>query len=287
MAVGGGYGPHTIKYFNGDLFADVEVLELNEAELMNLRWVTLMDWSGIDASVFGTLFERALDPGKREQLGAHYTSREDIEMLVEPVVAAPLRREWHDARARVEGLLKPQKNWKAAKAKANKILLQFIHRIQHVQILDPACGSGNFLYVALQKLKNLEKEIILFAYENGFSMFLPHVSPWQLHAIEVNPYAHELAQMTVWIGFLQWVKSNGFGEPQEPILQKLETFTCGDAILTFEKGVSQPPQVTEGEFTVFDDHGVTVSGRIVSASTAIGTMNIAPCVNTDWNATRQ
>lgn len=96
-----------------------------------------------------------------------------------------------------------------------------------MRVLDPACGSGNFLYVVLQKLKNPEKQVILYAMDRGFSGYLPQVGPWQLHGIEINPYAYELAQMTFWIGWLQWIQSNGFGEPQEPILQELTTAATG------------------------------------------------------------
>lgn len=227
MATGGDFGPHSIKFFNGDLFSDVEVLTLNDDELLKLRDVSKQNWSAIDASIFGTLFERALDPGKREQLGAHYTSREDIETIVEPVVLAPLRREWEATKAQVVKLLASDKN----RNKAQQLIRDFSSRVQNVTVLDPACGSGNFLFVVLQKLKNLEKEVILFAMENGFPALLPLVGPWQLHGIEISPYAHELAQMTVWIGWLQWILANGFGEAQEPILQKLDTFSNRDAIL--------------------------------------------------------
>ena len=89
-------------------------------------------------------------------------------------------------------------------------------------MLDPACGSGNFLYVTLQRLKDLEKEVILFPRDNGLGAFLPLVGPWQLQGIEINPYAYDLAQMTVWIGWLQWVRTNGFGVPSEPILRPLD-----------------------------------------------------------------
>jgi len=231
MAHGGEFGVETVHHFNGQLFSDAEVLTLTAAELDRIHLVTGLDWSAIDPSIFGTLFERALDPAKRSQLGAHYTSRDDIETIVDPVVMAPLRREWDGVRTEVEALLTPDHK-KADRAKADGKIQGFLHRLQHVTVLDPACGSGNFLYVVLQKLKNLEKQVVLYAMDQGFSGTLPQVGPWQLHGIEINPYAYELAQMTVWIGWLQWIQTNGFGEPQEPILQVLDTFTCGDAILT-------------------------------------------------------
>jgi hypothetical protein len=105
-------------------------------------------------------------------------------------------------------------------------------RLQNIKVLDPACGSGNFLYVTLQKLKDLEKKVILYAMDRGLGSFLPLVGPWQLRGIEINTYAFDLAQMTVWIGWLQWIRANGFGVPPEPILRPLErNFQCRDAIL--------------------------------------------------------
>ena len=159
----------------------------------------------------------------------------------------PLRREWAEVRQTVECLLttgqeetgtgappsdsSPAELRKAKRA-AESILHQFLVRLQTVKVLDPACGSGNFLYVTLQKLKDLEKEVILFAMDNGLGAFLPLVGPWQLYGIEINPYAFDLAQMTVWIGWLQWIRVNGFGVPAEPILRPLDrNFQCRDAIL--------------------------------------------------------
>ena len=107
----------------------------------------------------------------------------------------------------------------------------FLHKLTLLRILDPACGSGNFLYVTLQKLKDLEKEVILFANRNGIGPFIPMVGPWQLYGIEMNRYACDLAQMTVWIGYLQWIRFNGFGEKKDPILRRTENFQCKDAIV--------------------------------------------------------
>lgn len=247
MAHGGEFGVETVRHFNGHLFADAEAVTLTGEELDRIHLVTGLDWSAIDPSIFGTLFERALDPAKRSQLGAHYTSRDDIETIVNPVVMAPLLREWDGVREEVDALLAPGHR-KTDAAKADARIQAFLHRLQHVTVLDPACGSGNFLYVVLQKLKNLEKQVILYGMDRGFSGYLPQVGPWQLHGIEINPYAYELAQMTVWIGWLQWIQSNGFGEPQEPILQELKTFTCRDSILAPHPDGS----VTEPEWPAVD-----------------------------------
>lgn len=267
MAHGGFWGVEVIRHFNGNLFTTGPVLTPTREELKEIRKAAKLDWSAIDPSVFGTLFERGMDPDKRSQLGAHYTSREDIETLVEPVVMQPLRREWNEVRRVVENLLATGKKdptdkdrakvpteglqggvLRKARLESDLILRRFWERLGRVHVLDPACGSGNFLYVTLQKLKDLEKEVILWAMSQGFPAFIPHVGPWQLHGIEINPYAFELAQMSVWIGYLQWIRHNGFGEPEDPVLRPMDTFECKDAILD----LSDPENPREPEWPKVD-----------------------------------
>jgi hypothetical protein len=86
----------------------------------------------------------------------------------------------------------------------------------------------------MQNLLNLEKEVIAFARDVGLSGFLPSVGPEQVHGIELDSYVHEVATATVWIGYIQWLRDNGFGTPSEPILKPLETVTQMDAILAHE-----------------------------------------------------
>jgi type II restriction/modification system DNA methylase subunit YeeA len=244
MAQGSDFGLDRIRHFNGDLFADGDVIELTVKEIDAVHEATSLDWSAVDPSIFGTLFERGLDPAKRSQLGAHYTSRADIETLVEPVVMAPLRREWGELRATLEALLRTGRKRpgaavkalskeaaKKARSEVDVLVNRLLHRLASVKVLDPACGSGNFLYVTLQKLKDLEKEVIVWAMDHGFSAYLPRVGPWQLHGIESNRYAFELAQMTVWIGYLQWTRDNGFGWLDDPLLRHMNSFQSRDAIL--------------------------------------------------------
>lgn len=239
MATGGDFGLEPIRHFNGNLFDDRTVLDLTADEVKRIAAAATLDWSAVDPSIFGTLFERGLDPNTRAQLGAHFTCREDIELVVETVVMAPLRREWAETKATVERLLTtgrktapdaakvPAKPLSAAamrkaRGEADSILYQFLTRLRAVKILDPSCGSGNFLYVALLRLKDLEKEVaVTFPSEHGLGSYLPGVSPLQLYGIETNAYAHDLAQMTVWIGWLQWIRVNGFGHPDNPILRPL------------------------------------------------------------------
>ena len=258
MAAGGDFGLDEIRRFNGNLFADAAVLDLTTDEIHLVHAAARYDWSDIDPSIFGTLFERGLDPDKRSQLGAHYTSRADIETIVEPVVMQPLRAEWDEKRAVVESLLatgrkKPAKSppkpltparRRKARRESASILRRFLERLAQVTILDPACGSGNFLYIALQQLKDLEKEIILYSSEKLADAHLPMVGPWQLYGIEINPYAFELAQMTVWIGHLQWTRANGFHITSDPVLRPLDNFHNIDAILD----LSDPDNPREPEW---------------------------------------
>jgi hypothetical protein len=246
MSTGGEFGLETILHFNGNLFDNATVPELTSKEVAQITAAAVLDWSQVEPSIFGTLFERGLDPAKRSQLGAHFTGKEDIDVLVDAVVMQPLRREWNDARQVAETLLatgrkRPGKGevkaptgaaLKKARKEAAIILQRFMTRLQAVRVLDPACGSGNFLYVTLQKLKDLEKEVTLYAMEQVHESFFPMAGPWQLYGIELNLYAHDLAQMTVWIGWLQWLKFNGFGYPDQPILRPMSAnFQCRDAIL--------------------------------------------------------
>jgi len=241
MASGGFFGLDRIPYFNGGIFDSSVAFLLGRDDLEILARVARLDWSSIEPSILGTLFERGLDPGKRAQLGAHYTSREDILLIVEPVLMRPLRRCWQEVRKRArEFAAKWQEadNAGGAKTRARrrleKLLYGFADEIADTTVLDPACGSGNFLYVALRELLNLEKDVIRFATDLGLPMFFPTVKPEQLYGIEINEYAHELAQATIWIGYIQWLRENGFGQPSEPILKALDNIHEMDAILAFD-----------------------------------------------------
>ncbi len=228
MAGGGPNGPDDILRFKGGLFDDSDSIQLTPAEAATLDNLAGYDWANIEPSIFGTLFERILDPDKRSQIGAHYTRRDDIETLLTPVLLAPLGRQWEEVMRKCEGRLwagvvaqdGPAKSKRTTKgtrraltnpglAKASKqrkqfdrALIGFAERLAHVTVLDPACGSGNFLYVALHMLLDLEKEVIAYSSSRGLSL-LPRVSPTQLRGIEVNAYAQQLAQVSIWIGYLQ------------------------------------------------------------------------------------
>jgi hypothetical protein len=207
MATGGYFGVDEIAYFDGRLFEDDTVLELDSDGLDTLARVSQLDWASIEPSVFGTLFERSLDPAKRSQLGAHYTSRDDILLIVEPVLMAPLRRRWETIQQQAQALATRRDAAMGGQRtrldnELRTLLVGFAGELSEVRVLDPACGSGNFLYVALKQLLDLEKEVITTAGDLGIGTFFPSVSPEQLRGIELNDYAHELAQVTVWIGYM-------------------------------------------------------------------------------------
>lgn len=254
MASGGWFGADEILKFNGGLFNDETVEDLDSESLNILAKASALDWASIEPSIFGTLFERSLDPNKRSQIGAHYTSKQDILLIVEPVLMQPLRERWVDVQKEAKALAEQRdaikgstKTAQNARTRATKqletLLMGYMHRIASVQVLDPACGSGNFLYVALRELLDLQKQVISFMGELQLTRPYPTVHPSQLHGIEINAYAYELAQATVWIGYIQWLNENGFGRPPEPILQPLYNFSNMDAILAFdEKGKPVEPQ---------------------------------------------
>ena len=238
MRTGGAFGTDEIPWFNGGLFDETKALPLQESEIGLLLIAADLDWAAVEPSIFGTLFERSLDPDKRAQIGAHYTSTEDILLVIEPVMMRPLRAEWEQVRAKVAGLLNDRRAapTEARKKSVNKAiakaLQEFMSRLESVRVLDPACGSGNFLYVAIQQLLNLEKEVITFGARPDLAVpMLPKVRPTQLRGIEINPYAAELAQVVIWIGYLQWMRDNGFNPPKNPILENLSTIENRDAIL--------------------------------------------------------
>ena len=227
MAGGGMFGADAIPHFNGDLFSAADPMELSAAALQRLGEAAGKNWRNIDPSIFGTLFERALDASKRAQTGAHYTGADDIMLVVDPVVMQPLRREWDAARQEIDGLLADADDSDGAKAR----LEQFRRRLASVTVLDPACGSGNFLYIALRALLDLEKQVIDYAVAQGWDNLTPTVKPDQMLGLEINHYAAELARTALWIGYIQWHQNNGFPYTQEPILTPRNTIRLTDAIL--------------------------------------------------------
>jgi type II restriction/modification system DNA methylase subunit YeeA len=249
---GGLFGAERIEWFNGGLFDGEEVLALLADEIAIVRQVAKLDWSQVEPAIFGTLFERGLDPSKRSQLGAHYTDRASIERLVEPVLMAPLRKEFEEVKVRVSALAAEGKRITArtpADRNPHAVLNGFLDHLRAVRVLDPACGSGNFLYVSLQALKDLEREVILWASLTlGTPMQFPEVGPEAVRGIELNSYAAEMARVVIWIGEIQWMIGNGFAYLRDPILRPLENIECRDAVLD----LSDPSAPSEPEWPAAD-----------------------------------
>lgn len=237
MATGGLIGFEPIDRFNGGLFDSKDALPLAFDDIQTLRALAGLDWSAIEPSIFGTLFERGLDPDKRSQLGAHYTDRAAIVRLVDPVVLAPLRDEWSAQKAAIAALTAKAASAKSAAARtkakneAHTLLQGFLSRLARFRVLDPACGSGNFLLLSLLGLKDLEHRVILEAETLGLPRAFPLVGPECALGIELNPYAAELARVTVWIGEIQWMLNHGFSLSKDPILKTLNTIAQRDAVL--------------------------------------------------------
>ncbi len=240
MATGGLVGFESVAWFNGGLFDDDLALPLEQSEIKATLAAAALDWSEIDPSILGTLFERGLDPDKRSQLGAHYTDRDKIMLIVEPVVMRPWLAEWETAKAEIAASLEKTTATKSAatrtrrRREAELLLSEFLKRLRAFTVLDPACGSGNFLYLALHALKDLEHRVQLEAEALGLEREFPAIGPANVRGIEINPYAAELARVSVWIGEIQWMRRNGFNESRDPILKPLDTIECRDAILTPE-----------------------------------------------------
>ena len=246
MATGGLYGSTEIQHFNGDLFNDSETVELSTVALQRLAEATGKNWQNIEPSIFGTLFERALDASKRAYLGAHYTGADDIMLVVDPVVMAPLRQEWEEARQDMEVFLNDDDD-----TAARSRLEEFQQRLAGLKVLDPACGSGNFLYLALRALLDLEKTAIDFGAAQGWHDLRPTVKPDQMLGLEINHYATELARTSLWIGYIQWHQANGFPYDHSPILTSLDTIRQTDAILDLsDPDNPREPEWPEAEFIV-------------------------------------
>ena len=242
MEMGGEFDLTEIAHFNGGLFDGRRALPLQADELSLLIDVTRHKWALVDPTIFGTLFERFLDPDKRAQIGAHYTDADKIMLIVEPVIARPLRAEWEATREKIAALMEPllaaepgkKRDGAIAAARVKAVALRdaFIERLTGLRILDPACGSGNFLYMALQAVKDIEYKALLECETLGLPPCLPRVGPEILHGIEINPFAAELARTTIWIGDIQWRLRNAITHHPEPILRKLDSIECRDALLT-------------------------------------------------------
>ncbi len=235
--------------FNGGLFDDATALALNDDQFNLLIEAAKSDWRDVEPAIFGTLLERALNPIERHRLGAHYTPRAYVERLVVPTIVEPLRAEWDAVKAAAVTLDRQGKQKEAAAE-----VQRFHRRLCEIRVLDPACGSGNFLYVTLEHLKRLEGEVFnaldrLGHEQAALEMAGFTVDPHQLLGMEVNPRAAAIAELVLWIGYLQWhFRTRGRVTPPEPIIKAFHNIVCRDAVLAWDR--TEP---------VLDDKGKAVT----------------------------
>lgn len=234
----GGFSPYLqqkVLHFNGGLFASVDALPLERDEHKLLLDAAKADWRYVEPAIFGTLLERALDPRERHKLGAHYTPRAYVERLVMPTIIDPLRYEWENAKAAALAFEDAGK-----RPKAIETLQNFQKQLTETRVLDPACGSGNFLYVAMEHMKRLEGEVLQLLDDLGESQTLLEmegstVDPHQFLGIEINPRAASVAEMVLWIGYLQWhFRTHGSIHPPEPVLRDFKNIEHRDALLNYD-----------------------------------------------------
>ena len=224
-----------LKRFNGGLFKEADALPLSEMQLSLLIDAASRDWREVEPAIFGTLLERALDKRQRHKLGAHYTPRAYVERLVVPTIMDPLRSDWRDVQTAAVALAAQDRE-----DEARETVRAFHARLCDIRVLDPACGSGNFLYVALELMKRLEGEVTALLADLGedqgaLSLAGHTVDPHQFLGIELNPWAAAVAELVLWIGYLQWhFRTYGQASPAEPVLRDFRNIENRDAVLTYQ-----------------------------------------------------
>ncbi len=220
-----------LPYINGGLFTRTDALPLDAPELQRLLLATKRDWRHVEPAIFGALLEHALRPQDRRRLGAHYTPRRYVERLVELTIMEPLRRDWRQVLTQIE-LARDGGDTPAAM----RLARDFHDRLCRTTVLDPACGTGNFLYVAMDLLKRLEAEVLETLTDLGATdrLELAVIDPKQFLGLEVNPRAAAIADLVLWIGFIQQYYRNHTGHPAEPILQAHGNIRRQDAALAWD-----------------------------------------------------
>jgi hypothetical protein len=240
MDEGRRFGLRRLLRFNGHFFKERAALPMVGDDLEVLLAAAAADWRDVEPAIFGTLLVRALDPKERHRLGAEYTPREYVERLVRPTVEDPIRARWTRVQAEVLQL----RNRKRPDEKlALQRLREFHGWLRGLKFLDPAMGSGNFLYVTMAVVKRIELEVFRAIEEitGNPDLTLEEVQPDQFHGIEVKPWARELAELTLWIGYHQfWLEHHGGRTPQEPLLRDTGTFELRDAVLAWDEIVHDP-----------------------------------------------
>lgn len=255
------FGHWRMLRFNGHFFRDAEVLPLTRADVAVLYQAAQADWRQVEPTIFGTLLTRALDPKERHRLGAEYTPREYVERVVRQTVDVPLRERWAPVQAHAAELRATGKK-KDANA-ALKELRDFHKWLRGLRFMDPACGSGNFLYVCLHLVKRLELEVLRAIEEitGNPELGIEEVGPEQFFGIEVKPWAREIAELTLWIGYHQfWMEHHKGVNPPEPVLKDTGTLELRDAVLAWDE-IVEVPEKSRPDPTPRIPHPVT--GKLV------------------------
>lgn len=225
-----GFGDY-LPHINGNLFADRRAFPLGAPEIRRLILAASKDWKDVEPAIFGSLLEHALEPTERRRLGAHYTPRRFVEHMVDLTVMEVLRADWAEVQHGVEMACD-----EGDARGAVRLVKGFHQTLRRTRVLDPACGTGNFLYVALEQMKKLEGEVLQTLLDLGQSdtLDLDTVDPRQFLGLELNPRAAAIADVVLWIGFLQQHYRNRTGHPSEPILRAHGNIRCVDAMLTWD-----------------------------------------------------
>lgn len=236
-----------VRKFNGEFFRDKAALPLGREEIGELRRAADYDWREVDPSIFGTLVEQALDPVERKRLGAHYTPRAYVERLVIVTVMEPLREDWRNVQATAEA----KRAGGDAEGAAAEVRA-FHDKLCATRVLDPACGTGNFLYVSLELMKRLEGEVLealsdLGGQEALHGLGSHSIDPHQFLGMEINPRAAAIAELVLWIGYLQWHFRTRGGPPDEPILRAFRNIQVKNAVLTWDG--APLPKIVDGKET--------------------------------------
>ncbi|MBZ9841033.1 class I SAM-dependent DNA methyltransferase [Mesorhizobium sp. CA5] len=239
-----GIGERLLR-FNGKLFKNAASLPLMEGEIRLLRDASDADWRDLEPAIFGALFEQALDPGERKRLGAHYTPRAYVERVVDATIIEPLTKDWIGHQSAAAREIRD-----GSTAAAIREIEDFLRRLASVRVLDPACGTGNFLYVALRRMKQLEGEALKQLHDIGGDEAIArveHISvkPEQFFGMELNKRAVEIAELVLWIGFIQWHMRTRSTMPPEPVLGSSDHVQAKDALLTWS-GYPHPQLKRDG-----------------------------------------
>ena len=297
MATGTAYSALLFKEiacFNGGLFENTTALPLSAAQLAMLTDAAGTDWSAVEPSIFGTLLTRALDPRERHKLGAEYTPRSYVERLIRPTIIEPLRDEWdatkiaaanlhreadaaEDRAAEMDEEIKTLGTTAAAKeigaaaaklraeakkkdAEALKLVTDFHRHLCKIKVLDPACGTANFLYVTLEHMKRLEAEVLELVTALGgdatFEMNEYKVRPEQFLGLELSHNAVAIAQLVLWIGYFQWQrKTTGKADTGDrPLLPKTQTIRQQDAVLAYDEKIPRRDPVSGEILTLWNGY---------------------------------